>query len=58
MTKRWTRKREYDTESDQNASENSTQQGSSNTANQTEAAISEEEATNLVLERVLVSAQD
>jgi len=37
---------------DQNASENSTQQGSSNTANQTEAAISEEEATNLALERV------
>ena len=31
---------------DQNASENSTQQGSSNTANQTEVAISEEEATN------------
>ena len=44
---------------DQNASENSTQQGSSNTANQTEAAISEEEATNLALERVPgASAQD
>ena len=44
---------------DQNASENSTQQGSSNTANQTEVAISEEEATNLALERVPgASAQD
>lgn len=44
---------------DQNASENSTQQGSSNTADQTEAAISEEEATNLALERVPgASAQD
>ena len=44
---------------DQNASENSTQQGSSNTADQTDAAISEEEATNLALERVPgASAQD
>ena len=42
---------------DQNASENSTQQGSSNTANQTEAAISEEEATNLALERDVYKRQ-
>ena len=47
---------EYDYEI---SAEDATQQGSSNTANQTEVAISEEEATNLALERVPgASAQD